>query len=99
MLTVNQEKRPDCTKLLADPVIIQKIENFTNKTNFYANQQDVQMLNTIKFSYCLNELNKNLPKVKRYNTRSRSEKDILTFKNNLVFDNQQIEKSKEKCKL
>jgi hypothetical protein len=95
MLTVNYEKRPDCTKLLADSVVMQKIENFTNRTNFYANQQDVQMLKTIKFSYCLDELNKNLPKIKRYNTRSRSEKNILSFKNNLIFENQSKESSKE----
>ncbi len=86
MLIVNQEKRPDCTKLLSDPIIIHKIENFTNKTNFYSNQQDVQMLNTIKFSYCLNELNKNLPKIKRYNTKSRSDKNLLNLKNNLAYD-------------
>lgn len=95
MLTVNYDKRPDCTKLLADPIIMQKIENFTNRTSFYANQLDVQMLKTIKFSYCLDELNKNLPKIKRYNARSRSEKDIFSFKNNLVFDLQAKEVTSE----
>jgi hypothetical protein len=92
MLTVNFERRPDTLKLLSDPMILQKIDNFTNKINFYGNQQDIEMLNTIKFSFSLNELNKNLPKFKRYNVKSRSDNKLTTYKNDLAFEN----KSKEK---
>lgn len=92
MLMVNRDKRPDTVKLLADPIVMQKYENFTNKINYYGNQLDVEMLNTIKFSYCLNELSKNLPKINRYNCKSRSSVNVLTFKNNLAFDEQSRER-------
>ena len=82
MLENNSEKRPDTVKLLMDPIILKKIDELTNRDNFYGDHQDIEMLNTIKFSPSIAEMNKNLPKLKRYSYLSRSDNKLVTYKNN-----------------
>ena len=92
MLAVNQSKRPDTIQLLSDSIILDNLEKFTNK--FYlGNHQDIQMLKTIKFSVHLDELNKNLPKIKRYNCKSQSDKNLVTIKNYNLMEQLQKEKN------
>ena len=98
LLTVNYEKRPDTNKLLNDPIIIRKINEFTNRLNLNLIDEtlDKEMLDTIKFSPLISELNKNLPKIKRYSFLSRSDNKLTTYKNNLVLEESNSKNSKEK---
>jgi hypothetical protein len=75
--------------LLNDQIIIRKINDFTNRLNLNFNNNemlDENMLSTIKFSYSITELNKNLPKLKRYSFISKSDNKLVTYNNNLDYD-------------
>jgi hypothetical protein len=66
--------------------------------NLNENNLDKNLLSTIKGSYSISELNKNLPKSKRYSYLSRSDNKLVTYKNNLALEKSNKKNSLEKNK-
>jgi NIMA (never in mitosis gene a)-related kinase len=65
LLQVNPSNRPDCALILAHEIVQKKIQTFKKPLNIESGEKP-QLLCTIKLPKNMNEINKNLPKSKKY---------------------------------